>query len=299
MDTAGGQAERIARDGRFDVWAAGTAYERYMGRWSRTVAERFVTWLGCADGLRWLDVGCGTGALTTTVAARCGPAALLGVDRSAGFAASARAAATEAHERSAAARAPKAADRAWFAVADARALPVPDASCDVVVSGLVLNFLPAPDAALTEAVRVVRPGATVAAYVWDYAEGMHLLRHFWDAAVALDPAAAALHEGRRFPQCRPDPLRGLWTGAGLVDAAVAEIEVDTVFTGFADLWEPFLSGQGPAPGYVAALAPPARDRLRTALRQAVPTRPDGSIALTARAWAVRGRKPGGAAAVQP
>ncbi|WP_371650127.1 MULTISPECIES: class I SAM-dependent methyltransferase [unclassified Streptomyces] len=291
-DTAGGQAEHIAQDRRFDVWAAGNAYERYMGRWSRTVAERFVTWLGCPDGLRWLDVGCGTGALTTTVAARCGPAALLGVDRSAGFAASARG-------RFAAAQVPGTAARARFAVADAGALPVPDASCDVVVSGLVLNFLPGPGSALAEAVRVGRPGATVAAYVWDYAEGMRLLRHFWDAALALDPAAAALHEGRRFPQCRPDPLRGLWTGAGLLDVAVAEIEVDTVFTGFADLWEPFLSGQGPAPGYVAALAPPARDRLRTALRQAVPARPDGSIALTARAWAVRGRKPGGAAAVQP
>ncbi|MEU4347725.1 methyltransferase domain-containing protein [Streptomyces sp. NPDC023838] len=280
---SGGQGERTGERERFDVWAAGTAYERYMGRWSRAVAERFVTWLGCAEGLRWLDVGCGTGALTATVAAHCGPAALLGVDRSAGFAASARGRSTAAH-------APGTAS-ARFAVADARALPVPDASCDVVVSGLVLNFLPEPGAALAEAVRVVRPGGTVATYVWDYAEGMHLLRHFWDAAVALDPAAAALHEGRRFPLCGPDPLRELWKGAGLVDVAVGEIEVDTVFPGFAELWEPFLSGQGPAPGYVAALAPSARDRLRTALGRAVPARPDGSIALTARAWAVRGRRP--------
>ncbi|OAR22708.1 methyltransferase [Streptomyces sp. ERV7] len=276
---------------RFDIWAAGTAYERYMGRWSRTVAERFVAWLDRPDGLRWLDVGCGTGALTATVAARCGPAALLGVDRSAGFAASARGLLAALH-------APGDAARARFAVADARALPVPDASCDVAVSGLVLNFLPGPASAVAEAVRVVRPGGTVAAYVWDYADGMRLLRHFWDTALALDPAAATLHEGRRFPLCRPDPLRELWRGAGLVDVAVDGIGVDTVFTGFADLWEPFLSGQGPAPGYVAALTPAARDRLRTALRQAVPTRPDGSIALTARAWAVRGRRPAGDAAVQ-
>ncbi|WP_349253955.1 methyltransferase domain-containing protein [Streptomyces sp. BPTC-684] len=121
-----GQGGHIAAQRRFDVWAAGTAYERYMGRWSRTVAERFITWLGRADGLRWLDVGCGTGALT--VATRCAPAALLGVDRSAGFAASARASAT--------------AGQGMFAVADARALPLPDTCCDVVVSGLVLNFLP-------------------------------------------------------------------------------------------------------------------------------------------------------------
>ncbi|MGW6709929.1 SAM-dependent methyltransferase, partial [Streptomyces sp. NPDC054956] len=103
--------------------------------------------------------------------------------------------------------------------------------------------------------------------------------------------ATGLDEGRRFPVCRPEPLRALWTGAGLVDVTLSPIEVATVFSGFADLWEPFLAGQGPAPGYVAALEPSARDRLRGALRESVPTLHDGSIALTARAWAVRGRRP--------
>ncbi|MBT2448658.1 class I SAM-dependent methyltransferase [Streptomyces sp. ISL-43] len=259
-----------------DTWAAGDAYERYMGRWSRLVADGFVTWLECADGLRWLDVGCGTGALTAMVAARCRPRKVLGLDRSAGFVTTARAAAP----------AP-----ACFAVADGLSLPARDAVCDVAVSGLALNFFPAPGAAVAEASRVVRPDGLVAAYVWDYAEGMGFLRHFWDAVIAVDPSAAAVDEGRRFPVCRPDPLRSLWTGAGLVDVDVVPVEVATVFSGFADLWEPFLAGQGPAPGYVAALAPAARDRLRDALRASVPTRADGSIALTARAWAVRGRRP--------
>lgn len=261
---------------RFDTWAAGDAYERYMGRWSRRVAEEFVTWLDCAEGLRWLDVGCGTAALTATVGARCRPRMVVGCDRSTGFVTTARAAAP----------AP-----ACFVVADGLSLPVRGAAYDVAVSGLVLNFFPAPGAAVAEASRAVRPGGLVAAYVWDYAEGMALLRHFWDAAIAVDPSAAASHEGHRFPMCRPDPLRSLWTDAGLVDVSVTSIEVATVFSGFADLWEPFLAGQGPAPGYVAALARPARDRLRETLRESVPTRPDGSIALTARAWAVRGRKP--------
>jgi SAM-dependent methyltransferase len=198
------------------------------------------------------------------------------VDRSAGFVDTVRAAAPRG---------------AWFAVADGQALPVRDASVDAVVSGLVLNFLPAPQAALDEAVRVVRPGGLVAAYVWDYAEGMALLRRFWDAAATVDPSAAALDEGRRFPVCRPGPLRGLWTAAGLADVAVVPIEVTAVFTRFADLWEPFLAGQGPAPGYVATLARPARDRLRDTLRAAVPALPDGSIRLMVRAWAVRGRRP--------
>ncbi|MCX4703412.1 class I SAM-dependent methyltransferase [Streptomyces sp. NBC_01373] len=259
-----------------DVWAAGDGYERYMGRWSRLVAARFVSWLGCEAGLRWLDVGCGSGALTQAVADRCHPRTLLGLEPSPGFVATARASVS----------AP-----ARFARADAQSLPVPDAVFDVAVSGLVLNFLPDPGSAVAEAARAVRPGGLVAAYVWDYAGGMELLRRFWDAAVAVDPSAGTLDEGGRFPLCGPEPLRELWSGAGLVETAVAPIEVPTRFAGFADLWEPFLAGQGPAPGYVAALSPDVRARLRETLREAVPTGPDGTIELEARAWAVRGRRP--------
>ncbi|MFE2329470.1 class I SAM-dependent methyltransferase [Streptomyces sp. NPDC059385] len=260
---------------RFGVWVTGDAYERYMGRWSVPVAERFVAWLGCADGLRWLDVGCGTGALSRVVAERCRPRAVLGVDPSRGFVASARAGAPAA---------------ARFVVGDAASLPARDAGWDVVGSGLVLNFLPEPGAALAEAVRVVRPGGLVAAYVWDYAEGMELLRRFWRVAVAVDPSAAEVDETRRFPVCRPEPLRALWADAGLAEVAVAPIEVATVFGDFDDLWVPFLAGQGPAPAFVAGSDPTVRERLREALRADVPARADGSIALTARAWAVKGRR---------
>ncbi|MFB7170990.1 class I SAM-dependent methyltransferase [Streptomyces sp. NPDC056254] len=263
-------------EGPADVWAEGGAYERYMGRWSRRVAEAFCARLDVPAGQRWLDVGCGTGALTAVVAARCRPRAVLGLDRSAGFLRAARDAAP----------AP-----ARFAVADALALPVRDASFDAVVSGLALNFCEPPASAVAEAARVARPGGLVAAYVWDYSDGMALLRRFWDAAAAVDPAAAALDEGRRFALCRPGPLHALWTGAGLADVSVATVEVPTVFSGFEDLWEPFLSGQGPAPGYVAGLAPAARDRLRTRLAATLPTGPDGSVPLAARAWTVRGRRP--------
>ena len=160
----------------------------------------------------------------------------------------------------------------------------------MAVSGLTLNFLPDPAAAVTAMARAVRPGgALVAGYVWDYADGMRLLRLFWDTAAELDPAAAELDEGLRFPGCRPQPLHDLWTTAGLADVIVRAIEVPTVFADFADLWGPFLAGQGPAPGYVTTLPPAARDDLRDALRAAAPTAPDGSIPLSARAWAVRGR----------
>ncbi|WP_405865047.1 MULTISPECIES: class I SAM-dependent methyltransferase [unclassified Streptomyces] len=262
----------------FDVWTAGNAYERYMGRWSRLVADEFLTWLACGPGARWLDIGCGSGALTASVAARCRPRTLLGVERSTGFMAVAQAGAS----------AP-----ARFARADAQALPVRDDMVDAAVSALVLNFLPEPGAAVAEAARVVPPGGLVAAYVWDYAEGMGFLRHFWGAVATVDPtSAAALDEGRRFLLCRPPSLRRLWGEAGLTEVEVAPIEVPTLFADFADLWDPFLAGQGPAPGYVASLTPAARERLREALRERVPARPDGSIALRARAWAVRGRKAG-------
>ncbi|MFF4659029.1 class I SAM-dependent methyltransferase [Streptomyces sp. NPDC001381] len=259
----------------FDVWAVGAAYERYMGRWSRLVAREFAAWLSCEDKLRWVDVGCGTGVLSAAVTARWRPRTMVGIDRSEGFVAAARTTAPVS---------------AHFIVADAMRLPVRDGACDAAVSGLALNFLPLPAAAVAEMARVVRPGGLIAAYVWDYADGMGFLRRFWDAAVQVDPSAAALDEGRRFPVCRPERLRAVWAEAGLVDVSIASIEVATVFTDFADLWNPFLAGQGPAPGYVAALTPAGRERLREALSAAVPTEPDGSIALTARAWAVSGRK---------
>jgi hypothetical protein len=115
-----------------------------------------------------------------------------------------------------------------------------------------------------------------------------MMKRFWDAAAELDPAAAELDEGRRFPLCRPEPLSQLWTDAGLTDVTVRPIDIPTVFAGFDDYWGPFLGGQGPAPGYAMALTAQRRDALRDRLRETLPTGPDGSIALTARAWAVRG-----------
>jgi len=260
--------------GPVEVWAAGDAYEPYIGRWSRLVAREFLAWLGPAAGGSWLDVGCGTGALAATVLTTADPAALVGLDPSAGFLANARA---RLDDR-----------RARFVVADARRLPLAGARFDAVVSGLVLNFVPDPAAAVAEMARVARPGGRVAAYVWDYAGGMELIRRFWDAAAALDPAAADLDEGRRFPLCRPEPLAGLFRDAGLGEVAVRAVQVPTVFRDFDDYWTPFLGGQGPAPGYVLSLDEAGRVALREELAARLPAAADGSIALAARAWAVAG-----------
>ena len=138
-----------------------------------------------------------------------------------------------------------------------------------------------------EMARVTAAGGTIGAYVWDYAEKMELMRYFWDAAVALDPQAAKLDEGTRFPLCRQPALMALFTSAGLGDVDVTAIDITTRFADFEDYWRPFLGGQGPAPAYAMALGETARARLRDRLQERIPLQADGSIALTARAWAVR------------
>jgi trans-aconitate methyltransferase len=258
-----------------EVWAAGDAYEQYVGRWSRPVAEAFLDWLKVAVGRRWLDVGCGTGALSATILRRAEPASVTGLDSSDGFLAHAR----ERLQN----------QRAAFEHADAQSLPYHDGEFDVAVSGLVLNFVPDQGKMVAEMRRVVRPGGMIALYVWDYGGQMELMRHFWDAAAALDPTAANLDEGVRFPICRHEPLADLFRAAGLEAVETTAIDVPTVFADFDDYWSPFLGGQGPAPGYCVSLAEEPRARLRERLRQVLPTDPDGRIALMARAWAVRGR----------
>jgi SAM-dependent methyltransferase len=257
-----------------DVWASGDAYEPYIGRWSQLVAHEFLAWIDVPRGAQWLDVGCGTGALTDVIVREARPAAVHSIDQSPAYIAFARR------------RVPD--PRAAFIVADARSLPQRTGSVDVVVSGLALNFIPRPDVALAEIARVVRAGGAVAAYVWDYAEGMQLIRHFWDAAVALDPEALSLDEARRFPDCNPGALETLFRRAGYATVETRAIDVPTRFRDFDDFWTPFLGGQGPAPGYAMSLSESRRAGLRERLRAILPAAADGSIDLIARAWTVRG-----------
>ena len=149
------------------------------------------------------------------------------------------------------------------------------------MSGLVLNFVPDPAQAMREMARVTRAGGRVAAYVWDDADKMELIRCFWDAAAAIDPAAAQLDEGRR---------SRLFQDAGLIQVGVGPVEVLTRFRDFDDYWRPFLGGQGPAPGDAMALDEAKRAVLREELRARLPVAADGSIPLVARAWAVSGTR---------
>jgi SAM-dependent methyltransferase len=238
------------------------------------VASAFLAWLEAPSEQTWGDVGCGTGALVERILVMADPMFVFAIDRSDGFLAAARA---KINDR-----------RVRFERADAAALPWAEASCDVTVSGLVLNFVPDATAMAREMVRVTRPQGKVAAYVWDYSGGMEMMRHFWDAAIAVNPKDAALDQAERFPLCQPGPLEALFRDAGLSSVAVRAIDIPTVFRDFDDYWLPFLGKQGAAPTYVASLDSEARAQIREAVRAHLAVAPDGSIALTARAWAVQG-----------
>ena len=257
-----------------DTWESGNPYEQYVGRWSRQVAPLFLSWLNIPAGRRWLDVGCGTGALSAAILDHCSPSSVTGVEPSDGFL-------KTANEHFA--------GRVTLHQGTATAIPLGDASVDVAVSGLVLNFVTDGGAALREMARVTGKGGTIGAYVWDYAGKMELMRFFWDAAVELDPAAAKLDEGVRFPLCRPDALETLFAGAGLTEVEVKPIDIATAFKNFDEYWQPFLGGQGPGPAYAMSLDETARARLRESIRQRLPIAANGSISLTARVWAARGR----------
>ena len=260
-----------------DRWQVGSNYEQYIGRWSRAVAREFLHWIALPGGAHVLDLGCGTGALASLALERAGAARVTGCDRSHGYVSAARAALRGA--------------AAEFTVADARDLPLRDHAFDAAISGLVLNFVPKPLTAMRELRRVVAPGGSVAIYLWDYAGRMALIRKFWDAAIALDPAAGSLDEARRFPLCAAEPLEALFREAGLSRVESRAIDVATIFRDFDDFWSPFLSGEGPAPGYAMGLSAEQRAALRERLRATLHARKDGSIVMTARAWAVKGTTP--------
>jgi ubiquinone/menaquinone biosynthesis C-methylase UbiE len=257
-----------------DAWQNGNAYERFMGRWSNLIAREFLSWLAVPSDGKWLDVGCGTGSLTRLILETNHPQSVVSVDASPEFVDFARQSITH--------------PAVQFRVGLAQSLELESDQFDVVVSGLVLNFVPQPETAVAEMFRVLKPGGTIGIFLWDYADGMEMLRYFWDAAVTLDKNAEALDEGVRFPLCQRGRLESLVDECGLKQIVARPIEVVTYFQDFADYWTPFLGHVGPAPAYVMSLAPENRQKLEERVRSALPIANNGSISLVARAWAVKG-----------
>jgi SAM-dependent methyltransferase len=240
------------------------------------VAPRFVDDLGVPSGRRWLDVGCGTGAVTSAILLQAEPSSVVGIDPSRAFVEQAAAMIVEPRVR--------------FVVGDGASSPFEDGSFDAVVSGLVLNHVPHHGAVVAEMCRVAASGGTVAAYIWDYRGRMDVIRRFWDAAVAVDAAAARVDQGANCTICSPEALAAAFEAAGLTEVDAHPIDVPTRFRDLDDYWTPFLGAVGPAPAYVASLAPDARDAIRQRLAATLPIAADGSIDLIARALAVRGQR---------
>jgi SAM-dependent methyltransferase len=259
-----------------DKWTSGSAYDQWMGRWSRLLADEFLNWLGLPQNFRWLDVCCGSGVLTKAIVERCAPARVAGIDASL--------------QQIEFAREHRAHPAVNFESGDAMALPFAEASFDVAVCGLGLNFVPEPERALQEMRRVTISGGLVAVYVWDYAEGARFLRQFWDAATVVDREASAYDQARRFPLCNPEALGKLFEGARMKQVSVRTLNVITRFTSFDDYWQPFLTGQGSAPSYLATRDESTRSAIQERLRSSLTTDSEGAIELPARAWAICGRR---------
>jgi SAM-dependent methyltransferase len=261
-----------------DVWQSADSYEAYIGRWSRLVARKFVADLSIAPGRVWLDLGCGSGALTSAILGIADPAHVIALDRSVDFVGQTRRLSRDG--------------RVTFVGGDAMNLPLCTSQVDAAVSGLVLNFVSQPERAAREMLRCVRGGGVMAVYLWDYSDGMQAIRLFWDAAIALDGSATSLDEAVRFPICRPAALEQLFRDAGAVDVRVTSIAVPMHFRDFTDFWSPFLGGQGPAPTFTMSLGEEERTALRERLRATIPANADGSIDLSGKAWVATARKQG-------
>lgn len=262
-------------DNKPNLWGSTEAYYNYMGRWSRKIAPKFVEWLNAPEQKSWIDIGCGSGELTASIKELCAPIQLIAMDSSEQYieSVSSRIGGVECQ------------------VGDALNIGMADDEVDFAVSGLLLNFVPDKTKALDEMKRIVRPGGTVALYVWDYAGQMQIMRYFFDVARMFDPVSSEYDDGIRAKICTPDALFAAFTDLGFADVEVMNLDITTPFESFEDYWAPFLAGTGSAPKYCVSLEEGLRNKIRDGVRDKLPIGPDGRILLAARALAVKGKVP--------
>jgi ubiquinone/menaquinone biosynthesis C-methylase UbiE len=256
------------------LFADGEHYERVMGRWSRLVGESFLDWIAIPPGMRWADVGCGNGAFTEIILARCAPSSVRAFDPAPGQIAYAR-------------KQPSAL-QADYQIANAEALPLSNDSVDAAVMALVISFIADPAKAVAELVRVTQPGGTVAAYMWDLeGEGVPT-RHIFRAASSL----GITPQGPPTPAAsQQDAMRELWQAAGLQAIETTTIAIPIRHASFDAYWAAHSLPAGPAGRLIQTLPPEGREQLQSRLREILPTADDGSVAFESIANAVKGRVP--------
>jgi SAM-dependent methyltransferase len=257
----------------------GAAYEYWLGRWSRRLADVFLDFVQFPESGELLDVGCGTGPLTFAMTDRWPARSVIGVDLAAPFISYARSR--------------RSGDRPTFETGDACALTYEDGRFAAVAAHLLFLFIPKPEVALREMRRVTRSGGTVAAVVWDARGGLVFQRMLWDTAVAIDPDARVARDSLfANPVAIPGGLAGFFHAAGLADVEAQSLTIRMEYENFEDYWQPFLGGQGPVGTYFSNLTTALHARIKEAVRDAYCSgSPDGPRSLTASAWAVRGKVP--------
>jgi ubiquinone/menaquinone biosynthesis C-methylase UbiE len=255
-------------------FASADAYGRFVGRYSTALAEVLVDFAPVERGMRALDVGCGPGALAAVLAGRLGASNVSAVDPSEPFVEACRARLPGVDVR----------------VAGAEELPFAADTFDAVLSQLVVNFLDDAEAGVREMTRVARSGGVVASCVWDYGDGMTLLRAFWDAAREVEPKRAAVSDESTMRWSGDGELAELWSAVGLADVRFGALVVSAEYENFEDLWSPFPTGVGPAGAFAKSLDEEKRAALRESLRRRLSVG-DEPFELSARAWAAAGHKP--------
>jgi SAM-dependent methyltransferase len=253
---------------RFDN---GAEYEDFMGKWSRLVGDVFLDWLAPAAGLQWVDIGCGNGAFTETIVARCVPLAVEGIDPS--------------EEQLAFARTRLSGGTAHFTLGGAMDLPYADHAFDAAVMALVIFFVPDPTKGVAEMARVVKPGGSVSAYAWDmFGNGFPFSAlHQEMTTLGAPPLWPPSSEASRM-----DTMRALWKDAGLVEIETRAISVERTFVDFESFWKIALTGPRIAPK-IAAMPPADVALLAERMRTRLVAAPDGSITYSASANAITGK----------
>jgi len=257
-----------------ELFTDGEAYERMMGRWSRVVSETFFAWLDLPKGLRWLDVGCGNGAFTGEIIARCDPAKVVAIDPS--------------EEQLAFARTRPGTKMAKFEAGDAHKLSFDDGTFDVAIMALVLAFLPDPAKAVAEMTRTVRPGGWVATYMWDLPNGGAPTSPIY---AAIESLGLTVPFRPNYEASRLEAMRAFWEKAGLEAIETRVIRIPVRFANFDEFWDSKAVPVGPQGKVIAGMSPAAREQLRTRLREQLPAASDGHILYESLANAVKGRVP--------
>lgn len=259
------------------TWSNSDAYEAVMGRWSRIAADEALNWLALPPGLRWIEIGCGTGALTEAILTNGDPAEIFAIDPSPDFLAQA---AKRIRDK-----------RVTFRSGGVEELKGPNERYDISIAGLVLHFMTDPHQGLAAMTRAVRPGGTVAGYIWDVACAEQFTSPFWRAAGSLESSAKTWEPLYRLQLNSVERVTELFTNARLAQVAVATLDFPVVFRDFADYWEPgLLDGSSPIQRYIRTLSQDQQAALRERLREQLPTAHDGSIPLRGRLWIARGTK---------